>query len=231
MDDEVLEGYILPTVPSEGAASDSELLSSDIRQTQDPDLVNGNDNLTNIAFDAEQIEENAVGQLELSGRLERIWDALRRHRVAVAVGALVAGGVVAGLVADSNGALQAAKECGLWVGVGMSLGEVVFNIGALMCARAIGRDITWNHPMQIPGQIHAVIKELPEKAKNNPEFNIGLAVNTVGAVAEAVIPTFAIVTHLPPEAWSTSAVFLGDLAATVTARYAIWRGVHAPSKT
>jgi len=152
-----------------------------------------------------------------AGRLERLWNGIKRNKVAVAAGVITVASMVANPIGDT---IKSLAETAAYVGPGMVAAEAAWIGGAAMMLAAIGKKII------NPLKIHQRFKEIPDAAAESTLFKSGLAINTVAAVAEFVIPTVAVTTKLPVESWGILSFAAVDLLATVALRKVIWKGMH-----
>lgn len=159
------------------------------------------------------------------GRLERLWNGMRRNKTATAVGALTVASLVATPLATPFGqTVKSLAETTKYVGPGMVAAEMAWIGGAAMMLAAIGKKVL------NPLKIRSHFREIPEAAAESNLFMAGLVVNTTAALAEFAIPTLAVTTKLPVESWGVLAVSTFDLIATVALRRLIWRGIHQNRK-
>jgi hypothetical protein len=151
-----------------------------------------------------------------AGRLERLWNTIKRNKLLVAAGTIT----VASMVAHPAGeTIKALAETAPYVGPGMIAAEAAWIGGAAMMLAAIGKKVL------NPLKIHSRFKEIPDAAANSTTFKAGLGINTAAAIAEFAIPTVAVTSSLPPESWGILAFTTVDLWATIAIRRAIWNGV------
>lgn len=182
-----------------------------------PETVNAATTVESV----EQAEPSAVTdeitEQHEAGRLERLWNGIKRNKVAVAAGMITVGSMLANPIGDT---IKSLAETASYVGPGMIAAEAAWIGGAAMMLGAIGKKII------NPLKIHQRFKEIPEAAAESTTFKAGLAINTAAAVAEFVIPTIAVTTKLPVESWGILAFTTVDLWATVALRKVIWNGMH-----
>lgn len=158
-----------------------------------------------------------ISEQHEAGRLERLWNGIKRNKVAVAAGAITVASMIASPIGDT---IKSLAETATYVGPGMVAAEAAWIGGAAMMLGAIGKKII------NPLKIHQRFKEIPDAAAESTTFKAGLAINTVAAVAEFVIPTVAVTTKLPVESWGILSFAAVDLLATVALRKVIWNGMH-----
>jgi hypothetical protein len=173
---------------------------------------------TTAEVEAESVVvDDEITEQHEAGRLERLWNGIKRNKVAVAAGAITVASMVASPIGDT---IKSLAETASYVGPGMIAAEAAWIGGAAMMLGAIGKKII------NPLKIHKRFKEIPDAAAESTLFKSGLAINTVAAVAEFVIPTVAVTTKLPVESWGILSFAAVDLIATVALRKVIWNGMH-----
>lgn len=172
--------------------------------------------LDTVEDEAVLVDDEVTEQHE-AGRLERLWNGIKRNKVAVAAGVVTVASMVANPIGDT---VKSLAETAAYVGPGMVVAEAAWIGGAAMMLAAIGKKII------NPLKIHQRFKEIPDAAAESTLFKSGLAINTVAAVAEFVIPTVAVTTKLPVESWGILSFAAVDLLATVALRRVIWKGMH-----
>jgi hypothetical protein len=161
--------------------------------------------------------EDEITEQHEAGRLERLWNGIKRNKVAVAAGVITVASMAANPIGDT---IKSLAETATYVGPGMIAAEAAWIGGAAMMLAAIGKKII------NPLKIHQRFKEIPDAAAESNLFKAGLAINTAAAVAEFVIPTIAVTTKLPVESWGILSFAAVDLLATVALRKVIWKGMH-----
>lgn len=169
------------------------------------------------------VVDDEISEQHEAGRLERLWNGIKRNKVAVAAGAITVASMIASPLGET---IKSLAETASYVGPGMIAAEAAWIGGAAMMLGAIGKKII------NPLKIHQRFKEIPDAAAESTTFKAGLAINTVAAVAEFVIPAVAVTTKLPVESWGILSFAAVDLMATVALRKVIWNGMHrAKSET
>lgn len=160
---------------------------------------------------AEEVSESRPG------RLERFIGAVRRHKVAVAAGAITVASLATNPIGETVSKLA---DTAPYVGPGMIASEAAWIGGAAMMLAAVGKRL-YN-----PFKIRGAMKDVPEVAANSRLFKTGLAVNTLAALAQFAIPAAAVAKNLPVNSWGILTVSCLDLTATVALRREIWKGIQ-----
>lgn len=154
-------------------------------------------------------------------RMSRMREWAGKHKGWLVSGAFVASTGLAFTANPASETIHQVEQVVPWVVPGMIVSEAAWIAGAAVCTGAVGNKIPLN-PLKIKSQFG----EIAQKASDSKTFKAGLILNTAGAVAEFVIPTAAVVTHMPPETWGVLSFSAADLAVTVAVRKAIYNGLQ-----
>lgn len=103
-----------------------------------------------------------------------------------------------------------------WVGIGILISELVFILGLSIIAWDVGEKLGTN-PLKWRSKLVPAI----EKSSHEWLFWVGFVVNTIGAIATAVIVAAGVFMSLPPQSWGLIILPLIDLSVTYAIRAAI----------
>ncbi len=142
-----------------------------------------------------------------------------RHKVVFLATIITATGIILNPIGAT---LVALEKVAPYVILGMAISEAAWLAGAGIMLVALGKQLSHN-----PLKWRSSFKGMPAAAADSDMFKTGLLINTLGALAEFVIPTVAVTTSLPWQYWAILSFSTLDLWATIILRRAIWRGMRA----
>lgn len=162
------------------------------------------------------------------GSLPSMLNWVRKHTKSLIVSATAAAGFVYTVARGGEHAMiVGARENAPWALIAYTVCWIVYFSGVAMAAAGVGQTFMSylrSNRMERAGAI--------QRAGKNTLIRTGLWINTVGAVAAAVVASVAIIESLPPSAWSTLIIAAADLYSTIVIRSWLLRKTyeaHQPS--
>lgn len=148
---------------------------------------------------------------------------LLRHWKKVVLAVILAWSVLGLFLSPFGDTKEKVFDRGPWVLVGVVLAEVLFVVGLLMMAAAIGIEV------RNVRFLRKNIKRILRSAVSTPLFWAGFWLNAVGAIGDAVVLAIGVGATLPIESWGLIVLPSLDFFATITLRAAVIKWSQQPA--